>query len=424
MISSSQPLDDRVVNLIVEDIIAILNQFKAATLTAYTAFATELVPNPDLERRLGAPLVTKMFRSINYKLLALSLDTAISSSKTMAVVENTDHGLWLLARFIFAHNEILQPNGSATSTYDMDFIRVVSALLSALADEVSTRIDLDDIVMESPSGSSSRKVAQPLPRFVKDQIKSLVQQGNVSSLLTRAISSHSKDASSKDAQALATYALTLLRVFPAKADDIRSWLFLSSGTSSVNGSSRISPIRFFWQSTRRTEIFAKITKDQKLTLKLLKPPSDVQVPEAAYDQWNKEWQIILLFLELYTFILKFMDDEEFLNGAQATLSSAAEIVQSWTKEGALPLQEVKTLSIFLKNLAFTLYWNASDLTETDRSADEETLRSYFAASSNAKSLRPTQEKQKTQNLAGILGIAQKYLKELVTGLLRSIHERE
>ena len=422
LISAERRLDDELRSLVIEDILAILTPLTASTLTVYMAFATKLLPNPELETRLGNENFLRIFRTINYKLLASCLATAVADWNTIPVLEASDQRLWLLARFIRAHNEILQ-DGKTVVTHDMDFIRVVSSLLGSLAHEVSTRMNMENGILAT-DGTPSRQLSKPLAPFVKTQIESLVHQNSVSSLLAQAMSADTQGGSSQDAQALATYALTLLRVFPAKADDIRSWLMLSSSANAAKNTSRTSPIRFFWQSAKRTNIFARISKDQKQVLTLLRPPSSTTARAADSDQWNKEWQIILLFFELYTFILKFMDDEEFLKGDEYTPPS--ERGQSWTKEGALPLEDVRSLTIFLKNLAFTLYWNASDLADDDTRAraDETTIRNYFATSNQSTPPRRTEEKKEPQNIAGMLGVAQKYLKELVTGLLRMIHQRE
>lgn len=431
LIASNSTSDAQITELIVEDVIALLTPITSQTLTAYTDFSTSLLCLPELEDKLGTHALDTIFSSLNYRLLASALASYLTDESTKASSESVQRRLWLLSRFIYARHQVLQVNGKVDIAQDPDYIRVVSVLLSSLADELIARLDIEDTIMETSNAETSRSVPRPLPSFVRTQIKSLVRQSSVSSLLTQTVAGGSDGEDTNHAKALATYALTLLRVFPRKADEIRFWLFLGSASSlPTDHTSRISPIRYFWQSARNTSIFTMIKRDQKQTLALLRPPSatsrmaNKQPPSRSEDSWKQEWQVILLFLELYTFILKFMDDEEFLSGHASTLSTPEEPGQSWTKEGALPLSDVKDLTVFLKNLGFTLYWNASDLAESAPVPDENSIRSYFATQEPLKQESKAVSRRGSQEVAGMLGIAQDYLKGLITGLLRMIHERD
>ena len=425
LLGSGQNLPDEIYHILTDNVLDLLTQITSQTLTAYTAFALEFLPEPDLESKLGRAGLDKILGSINYKLLASALATLLSASIPDRLSHDSERKLWLLARFIYAHDHALQ--GRADIASDPDYVSVVSTLLSSGAEEISARINVEDTVMSTTS--ASRSTTQPLPSFVSEQIKRLVQQNRVSSLLTQSVASKHDGQYTTHAQQLATYALTLLRVFPGKAEDIRSWLFMGSTSSSGVQGSRVSPIRFFWQATMSTRLFLKIRKDQKQALSLLRPPTmnsvykDTSNPQEDLDAWNKDWQMILLFFELYTFILRYMDDEEFLT-AGIHNSTSANGGQLWTKEGALPLRDVKELTIFLKHLAFTLYWNAADLEEPEAVADEETIRNYFATHEIPKASKRASEKQQPNAFVGVAGVAVKHLKGLTTGLLRMIHERE
>ena len=122
-----------------------------------------------------------------------------------------------------------------------------------------------------------------------------------------------------------------------------------------------------------------------------------------------------------------MDDDEFFsNESSFTASSNARV--SWTKESALPLKEVKDMTMFLKNLAFTLYWNSADLNENETGQDSGGIRSYFSSlappSDYVTSIKDFEIKNKEKGLPGVTGIPLDYFKGLVTGLLRMVHERE
>jgi ubiquitin-protein ligase E3 C len=125
--------------------------------------------------------------------------------------------------------------------------------------------------------------------------------------------------------------------------------------------------------------------------------------------------------------LKVMDDEEFFSSA-SPFAASQNVLSSWTKESALPLKDVKDMTVFLKNLAFTLYWNVADLTKkgpVPSSAVD--LRSYFsntAQVSGPMERTEVETKKEINDLPGVTGIPLDYFKGLVTGLLRMLHERE
>lgn len=422
--------DNAMKAIIVEDVLALLRPISSETLSAYASFAMEFMSAEGLEEQLGNAAVNELFTSLNYRLLASALATLLGDSPLNPPLQEADRRLWLLARFINARKQALQIDVKAEVAQDPDYIRAVSILLGSLADDIIARIDIEDTVMGTSSEASTRSVAQPLPPFVRQQIRSLVQQNNVSNLLAQTVTGDSERASVDHAEELATYALTLLRVFPRQADDIRGWLFIGSTSPSTNRQRRESPVKFFWKSARTTAIFGKVSKDPRSALNVIKPSAqdsdDKQRTSVKRDAeaWDSDWRVILLFLELYTFILKFMDDEEFLSGAQDRPQTTAGGGQSWTREGALPLKDVKDVTVFLKHLAFTLYWNASDLVSSEPSMDGRSIREYFTPSEEPKPVPKSQEKPVAQGLAGMPGIAPEYLKGLVTGLLRMIHERE
>jgi ubiquitin-protein ligase E3 C len=122
-----------------------------------------------------------------------------------------------------------------------------------------------------------------------------------------------------------------------------------------------------------------------------------------------------------------MDDDEFFSsGSSFTTSSNGRM--SWTRESALPLSDIKDMTVFLKNLAFTLYWNSADLSENETVQDSGGIRSYFNSTTphleSITSVRDIENKNKEKGLPGVTGIPLDYFKGLVTGLLRMVHERD
>jgi ubiquitin-protein ligase E3 C len=87
------------------------------------------------------------------------------------------------------------------------------------------------------------------------------------------------------------------------------------------------------------------------------------------------------------------------------------------------------MTVFLKNLAFTLYWNFAALSDkVPVPASTGDLKSYFNTASQVpeqmERFNETQAKEQLNDLPGVTGIPLDYFKGLVTGLLRMLHERE
>lgn len=420
---------------LVQSVLAVLRPITSETLTAYEWFARNFLIIPDLPSYLGT--LDELANNINYKLLTSALGPLDAQLKSPPSSEqDTDSRLWLLAYFIY-FNRYALGNQAGQHAPEPGFVKVVSELLNSTAVYISQRLEMDEAgeMDEAPFKA-------PLHPFLKDQILSLINQNNITGLLSQLQSTHLSQGelanvdsdASREAKILATYALTLLRVFPRRGDDIRMWLYLGSATSDGKERGqpglRIPAIKYFWHASRSSRVFVGISEDSSRVLPLLKPADDVKdskfsaIPQSERDEG---WTIILLFLELYTFVLKVMDDDEFFsNESSFTASSNAKV--SWTKESALPLNEVKDMTAFLKNLAFTLYWNSVDLNENEIGQDNGGIRSYFSSftppSDYVTSVKDFEIKNKEKGLPGVTGIPLDYFKGLVTGLLRMIHERE
>jgi ubiquitin-protein ligase E3 C len=443
--------------LLEQTVMALLRPITANTLLAYSAFATQFLTVADMGDKLGL----EHLDSLNYKLLAKALTLVVEASPTeVSVAGNLLSGdknklLWLLAHFIFLHRRLVgRLGGSQSITQESDYVKVVSALLSYTAEEVVSRSDSDN-----PLASRTYR-DDPLPPFVRDQIDSLRQQNSITGMLSyigRTYSNansirpgtkngvvgfhkrvdpvgrqHSVDGASPDAgessdiaKSLATYALTLLRVFPRKAEEIRLWLY--RGSSELKASTGTSALEYFWLASRESQVFRKILHSHRAVVGLLKPPSPGnQMGRAGpsnfeIDSWKQEWNIICLFLEMYTFVLKYMDDEEFLSAGEVRDAGLRNADASPTRDGALPLQEIAEMTIFLKNLGFALYWHASDF--TDNSMDSSTLGTYLGTR-NPEASPKAPSNSRDESLSGTSSVSVTHLKDIVTGVLRMLHERD
>ena len=167
----------------------------------------------------------------------------------------SDSRLWLLAHFIALHR--LQQR----SSQEPEFLRALSLQLSSSSSEIVGRIDIADMetLQESEDSEDTKSlVPPPLPPFVKDQLASLVNQASITGLLAKFNIDYAKAsaAGEEDASLLASYALTLLRIFPHRSDEIRMWLYLGSMTT--HSGAQVPALKFFWQAMSLTNTFSTI----------------------------------------------------------------------------------------------------------------------------------------------------------------------
>lgn len=232
-----------------------------------------------------------------------------------------------------------------------------------------------------------------------------------------------------DSTSLASYVLVLLRIFPRLGEDIRLWLY--QGSVSVTGSKMTIPaVKLFWRAMSTTRTFTAISSDAHSTLAILRVGARDSSINGTMDAQNKDWRAILLFLELYAFVLRFTDDEEFLNGGASSIEDSDQSI-SRSRESALPLHDVKSLTIFLKNLSFIMFYHAAELSHPEqRSSMENGLGSYFSSEAKARftiATKKTIESNKRivkQDFLGIAGMTFDYVRSIVTRVMRMLYERD
>lgn len=195
-------------------------------------------------------------------------------------------------------------------------------------------------------------------------------------------------------------------------------------------------LKFFWQAMRSTNTFGAISNDPKAALNILGPQHGRRTHSETSDRiaTGREWRTVLLFLELYTFVLRFTDDEEFLSGGVPAIVEPDTPV-SRIRESALPLTDVKRLTLFLKNLAFSMYFNASELLQTEKESSGASIGTYFGTAPTktfSQHEDPSGQEEDDGNrieshdvlFAGIAGVTFFYVRNIVTGVLRMLYERD
>ena len=410
--------------------VSLLKPAIPSSMAVYEGFVSEFLTTPDIPALFGS--LDVFTEAVDYEYLTAAIYNLLSSFTPTNLLESRsrDSLLWLLAYFIYFRRQTFSDNLPSRDVPDTLYIQIISRLVSFLADEIGNRIDSPTFgsSVKGASSVSTSEAVKPLPAFVRAEISTLIQQENVTSLLANIDISAPADAasgSSDEASALASYALTLLRAFPRRGDEVRMWLYRGS-TSRQNqiapSRNPIPAIKYFYQAASRTKIFNSISRDPRAAVYLLRAGSSHASPEIPKEVSDQQWRVILLFLELYTFVLKVMDDEEFLSG---TLESQKE--WSWTKQSALPLDQVKDLTIFLKNFAFSMYWNASEIAGIETIEAKTSLAEYFGHSRPTQQEKPQEEgltRTSEMSIAGVSGMTLAYIKGMVTGVLRMVYERE
>ncbi|KAG9811702.1 hypothetical protein KCU77_g19795, partial [Aureobasidium melanogenum] len=389
-------------------------QAVAAPLTshlpaAYQGFAAAYLTTP-----LEKPTLDHFVSLVDFQKLAQAISN-LSSTTTL----DTRRRLWLLGQFIY-----LKQDNVPASVY----VPVVANLLSSLAEVIApeapaldmTNKDYDRLVL------ATNPARVHLNRFLRDQLSRLVDRDAISSLIPRPLATSETSVldDTSDSQLLASYALILLRIFPLRADDIRMWLYIGPLDQAYREDT-VPAIAYFWKGMRSTSIFENIHKDPRAAVDLLRAPkssvSAWKPPgyEAEQLKRNEEWRVILIFLELFTFVLKIMDDEEFL-GAKSGTSLR-------DNNNALPIEDLKDLTVFLKNMGFAMYFNSQEISESFETNLEPlstaNLSRHFGGNTDAAESKPEAPPQ-TVSVAGTVGMSLDYVKGLVTGLLRSIYERD
>jgi len=355
---------------------------------------------------LGKPLAADMLKLLHSAIQPTTLCEALGALQHSRTA-NARSRLWLLGNVI----ALAGPSNSPA------YILAISTLLGSLADDIdfeNTQFQMDNNITFDHDVLSKVSAMLPLNTFLHEQISSLVDQASIRNLLAasarsaQAVQSSPESAASTfgegNAQLLAGYALTLLRCFPRRADDIRMWLYLGP---TKQAASDLPATQYFWSASKSCTVFDNIRQNSRNVIPLIKTTSPTS-------QQKDDWTVIMVFLELYTFLLKIMDDEEFMGSGSRRSSS-------------ISTANVGELVTFLKNLGFTLYFNASELSDSGdmaaRDASSMSLGRHFGKTAGAEPATTALE-SKPLTLAGLPGLTIDYLKGLVTGLLRAIYERD
>ncbi|KAI1100921.1 hypothetical protein F4804DRAFT_27727 [Jackrogersella minutella] len=388
-----------------------------STLQAYQAFAFSFLTSPNLSFLRQNPV--RIASCVNLQSLSQSVIDTYSKGEHAARTLSKDGSLWLLAHFI-ALNKV------APTSQGTKYLEALYLQLSILVDDIRVRYGRNDTLLETSKGNDEKsgddddnvELSTPLSKWVLSQLEFLVDEDGISELLRRFTSTAlSPNRLSEDASLLAGYTLVLLRCFPSHSDDIKMRLFQGDiSTINSTGSAPMPSVKYLWKAASNTDIFKNITQSRTQQ----QPTSVVTLlqPDPVRD---REWRTILLFLELYNFLLRVTDDEDFLptEGQVVTQQSPATIR---IRSSGLNLDELKRIINFLKSLSFPLYYNLPDIMP---SASRHTRLSNLMGISSGNSTAREEETRNTQSsFAGIIGMDVLGLRGASTTTMRSLYERD
>ncbi|KAH8666750.1 HECT-domain-containing protein [Xylariales sp. PMI_506] len=379
-------------------------------LRAYEAFAFSFLATPNLP--FLDIIASHVAPSLDLQLLSRGI---VKGFGVHSRRNSRDQLLWLLAHFIALDR--VSPTVQGT-----EYVQALYTQLTELSDEIRLRSspheDNED-VSDDDSDEAAFKAANPLPPYVIEQMEFLVNEEGINDLLTRFTSSAASSARmSHDASLLAGYTLILLRCFPSHGDDIKMRLFQGDiSTIGPTGERTLPCVKFFWEAACRTSIFTSIVRNRseqrsKAVIALFQPDDPLR---------NQEWRTMLLFLELYNFLLRVTDDEDFLPASNEVVGQQSPAVVRIRSSG-LKLTELKDLVHFLKTLTFCLYYNLSDIMPSTGRPTGPSVSSLFGTSSAATSDHT--EPGPSASFAGIVGVDVLTLRSSATATMRSLYERD
>lgn len=226
----------------------------------------------------------------------------------------------------------------------------------------------------------------------------------------------------EDASLLAAYTLTIIRSFPAHGDDIRMRLFLADIQTP---SGRLPAVKFFWKAVLNTSIYSVIMSSEDATLDLLRRGRPQSVSSSQHGtKWDQEWRSVLLFLELYVFVLRLTDDDDFFSGLGAAATHSPS--PSRLRQSCLPLGDLKGLTQFLKHLGFTLLYNAAQLQGGDlaKSQPPGGLGDFLSPFTTSRQSQTSTPLQNAETFFVISGIDFGTFRSIVTTAMRMLYERD
>ncbi|KAG6222636.1 hypothetical protein E4U24_004427 [Claviceps purpurea] len=388
------------------------------------------VPNDEVSEAAYKALAFSFLTKSNLNLFesqSMLLSRSICAAKLSETIQSTYASfqgsfpskqdlLWLLAHFISIGRASLDPSA------EFAYLNALLIQLTHLSSEISLRVSPTANTGGSMD-SNDNAALQPLEPFVSKQLLSLVDHDGISSVLQH-FSSNLASSTSTDSHGtslLAGYILTLLHCFPTRADDTRMRFFVEQ-IPTASGS--ISTIKFLWHIMRQTMVFTKMENGSESPVEIVSRYLSTAPSVAEESIEEQEWRVILLFLELYTFVLRLSDDDDFFSGMTAQIIETNSST-SRLRECSLSLSDTERLTMFLKNTAFVLHYKTKELPQSQRPIEEATkprLDSYLGVEHSPQIVAPASAHGNLSSISTKLDLDG--LRIIITTALKMLYERD
>jgi len=413
----------------------VLKPIQAAphSLVTYQALSRNILVLPELRqafqdlRTLGKEALDRIFNNIDAKLLGLATSQYLQriphGNYWLASPKEAPQRLALLTHIIYCYRRNIVTANKKEYASDHDFVVIAGKLLSSLVDFVQ----VESATLSDSEAEVERQGKLQLDEFQLDQINSLIDHESVAGFMTQMIP-HVQNGSTPnltihkdDTRMMASYILTLLRMYPRKGDDIRMWLYMGPLKGQDTTANRLDVIEFFWRAASDTSVFTGISSEPRSAVQFLKSRT-MQAGTGGsrsadlhqQQEVDEQWRLILIFIELYSFVLKVMDDEQFFSTYEST-----------SQKNALTTDDIKRLSTFLKHLGFTMYYSAPEILQTPAAEEIQDFKTLFGTNQETnKTGEVSAVKRSTPYIAGVQGMTLDYVKGLVNSLVRAIYERD
>lgn len=374
---------------------------------SYEAFAFSFLTSTNLAFLRRNP--AQIARFLDIQVLSHRITSGLTRHDR-AHQHSRDDLLWLLAHFIAICH-------ASPTSQDSAYLEALYQQLSELSADIRVRTNQDGDAPDDESIESEDKATEPLPPYVMGQLNSLVSDNGIAGLLSRFTSTAQSDTKmSEDASLLAGYILILLQCFPGRGDNIKLSLYQGDiATEDSTASGPVPSVQFLWKAVLGTGIFSQVAHKEA------EQKSKIVVSLLQSDPTrNQEWRTVLLFLELYNFLLRVTDDEDFLPSESEVAATQSHVV-SRTRSSGLSLNELKELVSFLKNLSFPLYYNLPDIMPSSTRSTITTVSTIFGSSNPGYDDVPVRT---PSSFAGIQGMDVLTLRAVATATMRSLYERD
>ncbi|KAF4950225.1 hypothetical protein FSARC_13264 [Fusarium sarcochroum] len=376
----------------------------------YHAYAFSFMANNNL--RFFEENISTLSGAVTLAYLSRAIVEGLSSSSGAQCSE--DARLWQLAHFIDLSRF------STKSKTGSGVLETLYTQLAALSSTISIRLSVKP---SDDDDSSEEPLVSPLDSYITTKLTSLVDSNGISQTL-RDFSTNLAGSSQQEYQStsfLAGYILTLLRCFPSSSDDIRMRLFLEQIPTT---SGDVPTVKFLWQIMSKTAVFQKLRTESEPPLNVLRRYLGVTSKTSTSSEEEQDWRIALLFLELYIFILRLSDDEDFFSGIFPRIlqqnSSTSRI-----RSCSLSLEDVKMLTSFLKNTAFTLHYKAQELSKSHdalEAAAKSRMGSYFGSGESSATTQGAGTPSPSPQSPTRLDLDS--LRNIVTAAMKMLYERD